>query len=219
MVVALIPWQAKNSIYFSMAASTLLAEIMIQILSSAYMGIASNYARRQKFYDAGCLTNTPHGRDALVMYAGSILWLAAIIFAIVGCSWSILGINGRIAALGQAVLFPRARAKIYHTLAIKRCNSFRARLSREEDRRGAQPHVSQELDLSEQLLAREYPRPQQMWTTLSAQWEILGKYLEEAPENLKRDARPGKPNLNSFGRSGAPACRATPRAQPLEGDL
>jgi hypothetical protein len=55
MIVALLPWQAKEAIYFSVATSTLLAEVVLQGLGAYYTGIATNYARRQKFYLSGRL--------------------------------------------------------------------------------------------------------------------------------------------------------------------
>ncbi|KAH0533945.1 hypothetical protein FGG08_007444 [Glutinoglossum americanum] len=200
MVVALIPWRAKDSIYFSVAASTLLAEIVLQVLGSVYMGIASNYARKQKFYTAGRLTSTPHGRDALVMYAGSLLWLMAIIFAIVACLWSILGVNRHIAAVGRAIRGSRRRAERHHFLAVKQWRNFRGRLPQNNG-------VFLELDLLEQLLAAEYPRPRQMWAELSEKWRVLSQYLNEDSEKLKKARNSWKAQskqLRKASRNGPP---------------
>ncbi|KAH0565894.1 hypothetical protein GP486_000697, partial [Trichoglossum hirsutum] len=200
MVVALIPWRAKDSIYFSVAASTLLAEIVLQVIGSIYMGIASNYARKQKFYIAGRLSNTPHGRDALVMYAGSLLWLVAIIFAIVACLWSILGVNRHIAAMGQAARGSRGRAKRHILLATKQHENFQARLPQNSG-------VSQELDSLEQLLIAEYLRPKQTWDELSKKWGVLSKYLNKDSEELKGARKAWKAQskqLRKASRNGPP---------------
>jgi len=99
MIVVLIPWQAKEAMYFSVAVSTLVAEVTLQIASSYYMGYAANYARVQKFFSLGHLNQTPHGNDALLMYAGALLWLVVIFFALIACTSAILGLDQRIASL------------------------------------------------------------------------------------------------------------------------
>ncbi|KAF2679979.1 hypothetical protein K458DRAFT_345854 [Lentithecium fluviatile CBS 122367] len=93
MVVILIPFQAADEIYFSVASSTLLAEMVLQGIGAYYMGTATNYARRQKFYEAGRLIRTHKGKDAMVMYAGSIIWLCVIFIAVATCIWSLLGMS------------------------------------------------------------------------------------------------------------------------------
>ncbi|KAF2647552.1 hypothetical protein K491DRAFT_299178 [Lophiostoma macrostomum CBS 122681] len=103
MIIALIPFQASNEIYFSVASSTLIAEVFLQILGGCYMGVATNYARRQKWYQVGHLTRTARGRDAMVMYAGSIMWLSVIVIAIATCVWSLLGLSRFVAAIAGAI--------------------------------------------------------------------------------------------------------------------
>jgi hypothetical protein len=98
-----MPWQAKEAMYFSVAASTLVAEIVMQILSSYYMGYAANFAKQQRFFKSSTLDNVERGEDARVMYVGALLWLLVCVFAIIGCFWSIVGVNERISELGRQV--------------------------------------------------------------------------------------------------------------------
>jgi hypothetical protein len=64
--------------YTSLAASAILAEVILQMIGSVYIGITGNWARRYHFYLAHHLDNVPHKRDALVMYGGALLWLVSI---------------------------------------------------------------------------------------------------------------------------------------------
>ncbi|KAF2475222.1 uncharacterized protein BDR25DRAFT_310647 [Lindgomyces ingoldianus] len=103
MIVALIPFQASEEIYFSVASSTMIAEVILQTLGGYYMGVATNYARRQKFYQRSRLAKTPKGRDAMIMYAGSIMWLSIIVIAIATCVWSLLGLSNFVASVAFAI--------------------------------------------------------------------------------------------------------------------
>ncbi|KAH8646018.1 hypothetical protein BGZ60DRAFT_535749 [Tricladium varicosporioides] len=104
--------------YFSVVASTLVIEVVLQLLAFYYMGYAANYARRQKFYKVGRLDNTPHGHDALFMYAGALLWLVVILFAIVECIFSILGVNESIARFGTRVAGLGRMTRKHHLLSV-----------------------------------------------------------------------------------------------------
>ena len=127
MVIALIPWQANNAIYFSVAASSILSEAILQILGSVYMGIATAYAGRQKFYQVGRLTHVPHGTDALVMYAGSLLWLIMIVFALVACGWTLLDVNRHVAGLAQRAKGLARQARKQHRRANHRIGKWGGR--------------------------------------------------------------------------------------------
>ena len=133
LIVMLIPWQAQAFVYFSVAASTLLAEVMLQVLGSVYMGIASNYARRQHFYLAGSLSQIPHGKDALIMYSGSLMWLIVILFAVATCACSILGVDRHVAGLGQLIRGVSRKAKRSGKIACSRGNQLYA-IAQENDR-------------------------------------------------------------------------------------
>jgi predicted TIM-barrel fold metal-dependent hydrolase len=108
------------------AASTLVAEVAMQIIGSVYMGLATQYARKQKFYRIGMLTGVPRGKDALVMYAGSLLWLTVIAFAILACLSSVLGVSQYVASLGQLIKGASRKAHKQR----KRCETTMTRLLR-----------------------------------------------------------------------------------------
>jgi hypothetical protein len=105
MIVALLPYQAREAIYFSVVTSTLLSEVLLQAIGAYYMFSITNYGRMQKFYSIGRLTggNIPHGHDALLMYAGAVLWVCAIFFAVGICLWSILGVSNHISSLAMTL--------------------------------------------------------------------------------------------------------------------
>jgi len=128
MVVVLVPWQAKEAMYFSVATSTLLSEIVLQIVSSYYMGYAVNYARVQKFFSLGRVDPTPHGNDALLMYAGALLWLIVIFFALIACASAILDLDKRISSLG-ATLGARIAKWV-----IKQCTARLAEINKRKAR-------------------------------------------------------------------------------------
>jgi hypothetical protein len=45
MIVILVPWQSRDVMYFGVAASSLFAEVVLQIISTFYIGRAVEYAR------------------------------------------------------------------------------------------------------------------------------------------------------------------------------
>lgn len=112
LIVALLPWGAKDMIYFSVTSSTLVAEVCLQLIGSFYMGFATNYARKQKIYLNGELRKVSRGTDALVMYAGSLLWLIVIAFTLLACLSSGLGINRYVASSVTNLLKGMKRRKL-----------------------------------------------------------------------------------------------------------
>lgn len=78
VATALMKVEEKKSMYFSLGASSLLAEIVLQIVGSPYLGMTVNFARKKGYYRAGKLKGIPHGWDALIMYAGALLWLVSV---------------------------------------------------------------------------------------------------------------------------------------------
>jgi hypothetical protein len=94
MVVALIPFRAEESLYFSVAASTLLSELVLQLIAAKFMGGATNYARIQKFYTRPYLIDSsPYGHGARLMYAGSLMWLVFLFAALVCGLVTMVGIT------------------------------------------------------------------------------------------------------------------------------
>ena len=86
--------------YFSTAASSLLVELVLQMLGSYDMGVVANYRTRNNFYH-GSLYEAQQMKYAQMMYAGSLLWLLVTIIAIGAVAWSALHVNKMIAECGK----------------------------------------------------------------------------------------------------------------------
>ncbi|KAK4206777.1 hypothetical protein QBC37DRAFT_457539 [Rhypophila decipiens] len=94
--VGLVGFQSGRAMYLSVAATSLTAEMILQLLSVYTMGFVANHARKQGFYKLGnyqaVITasgdgdDSTMGTDAMAMYAGALLWLIVVIItlAIVG---------------------------------------------------------------------------------------------------------------------------------------
>lgn len=73
-------WYRKNeSMYFSLAASAVLAELILQAFGAAYLGVTVQHARKNHYYLVHHLRYAPHGTDALMMYVGALVWVVTII--------------------------------------------------------------------------------------------------------------------------------------------
>lgn len=90
------------------------------------MGSAVTYARQQRFFKKGVLSQTPGGHDAITMYSGAIMWLACFIFAIAACSWTLFGVNDYLQQLGRRFngLGVKANKHLEHCLELLRTYSF-----------------------------------------------------------------------------------------------
>ncbi|KAH8702964.1 hypothetical protein GQ44DRAFT_732572 [Phaeosphaeriaceae sp. PMI808] len=112
LIVALLPFQSSSEMYFSVTCSALIAELVLQSIGGYYMGVATNFARRQRFYsDRHLLKNAPGGRDAMTMYAGSIMLLSIIILAIATCIWTLLDLTSVLTAITSAIQGVDRKAK------------------------------------------------------------------------------------------------------------
>lgn len=175
-VVVLLPWGAKDHIYFSVASSTLLAEIIMQLIGSYYMGTATQYARVQKFYHFGRLNNVVHGKDAITMYAGSLLWLTVVTFAVVACSMSVFNVNQYVSSLVGMLL---GREKKDARKFSLRCQEEIKRLSRQRERaRKLQETHPRILQLVAIPYESEYPTLLKNWLAMVQTWQVLVYYLE-----------------------------------------
>ena len=207
MVIALIPWQAKSAIYFSVAASSILSEAILQTLGSVYMGIATAYAGRQKFYRVGRLTHVPHGTDALVMYAGSLLWLVMIVFALVACGWTLLDVNRHVAGLAQRARGLPRQANKQHRTANHRIGKWAERQA-EIQKRQRKSARSTECEADRETLVAQYLPLRQAWQDLASRWANLHEYLTEDVKAIKaarKDLRKKGKMLQRAKRRGASA--------------
>lgn len=98
MIVTLLPFQARDAIYLSVSTSTLLTELFMQLLGAYWMGVATRWGSRQKFYNLSRLSDpkVSRGRDAMTMYIGSVLWMSVFVVAISTCAYSIVSINDHV---------------------------------------------------------------------------------------------------------------------------
>lgn len=108
LAILLISVRAEEAMYFSAAASSLLAEIVLQMLGSYYMGVVAHYGTKNNFYH-GSLQKAQRMKYAQMMYAGSLLWLLVIIIAISALAWSALHVNKVIADVGSEVVQVKLR--------------------------------------------------------------------------------------------------------------
>jgi hypothetical protein len=77
---ALIRYRKRESMYFALAASAVLAELILQAFGAAYLGMTVQHAQKNHYYLVHHLRYAPHGTDALMMYVGALIWVVAIIF-------------------------------------------------------------------------------------------------------------------------------------------
>jgi hypothetical protein len=80
--VLLVGGQPFKAIDLSAAASSIFAEVILQVLASYYMFMTINYGREYNFY-FGALEGADKGDSAKMMYAGALVWLLVIVAALV----------------------------------------------------------------------------------------------------------------------------------------
>ena len=194
LVVALLPLQAKEAMYFSVVSSCLAAEAILQLLGSVYMGRVTHYGRIQRFYRAGHLAHAPHGTDAQVMYAGSLLWLAVIGFALFAAAWSILRVNDHISSVKRRFTGPLRVSKKRAKAMEHRLRNLSKRAGRRKSFWNGQDAITQNLGealtralgenlksltAAEQLLDHQF-------RGLANEWQDLTRHLAEDVKSLNR---------------------------------
>ena len=194
LIVALLPIQANEAMYFSVVASTLSAEIILQMLGSVYMGTAANYGRRQHFYIAGHLAKAPDGTNAQIMYAGALLWLVVIGYAILRAASSVLSVNDHIRSLKRKVAGPvrlsarRAKAMQRRANAIPERSKRRNGLLIEQYAytRNSGESWLRELDEAFSSLTTADQLLDQRWRELGHEWRFMNKHMVEDPKTLEK---------------------------------
>ena len=76
---------AENAYYISLGASCTIAEGILQTMASFYIGRTAHWAVISGYLKKGHLGDIPGAHDAQIMYAGVLLWLITIYFALVSC--------------------------------------------------------------------------------------------------------------------------------------
>src|SRR5699024_3538461 len=95
LTILLIGVQPFGVMKFSAAASLLLAEIILQSLSSCYKVMAVNYGREHNFYFGG-MERAERGRSAKTMYTGAHLWLMIVGLVLIQSMQATRRVNGLI---------------------------------------------------------------------------------------------------------------------------
>ncbi|KAK3986140.1 hypothetical protein QBC44DRAFT_144294 [Cladorrhinum sp. PSN332] len=191
IVVALAPWGRKEGQYLSSAASSLVAELVLQLVSAYVFGHAANYGRRQRFYNLDRV-----GRDGLTMYAGAAMWLGVVIFALVACFNSVTGLTERIEGIVGRIWQPISAEKEWNCrgqyVALRDAAAdFAFKVSghnplregeirgREQDQRWVTDHVNAH---QEYVIAQR-----EAWQGLSKTWETLIETSERMEASLAID--------------------------------
>ena len=201
LVIALLPVQSAEAMYFSVAASCLAAELVLQLVGSVYMGYATNYARQQRFYLAGALDSSPYRTDARIMYAGSLLWLVVIGFALFAAAWSVLRVNDHISSLGKRLQRPIRLSRKRHKATREALSSLL--VAEEECQRNwailaeSLHRLEDEGAEAEARAAREHAREVQQrqshgWHGLAEEWRFLHDHLTVDDRELKKARKRAK---------------------------
>jgi len=93
MATALAPIEQEKSMYISLAASALLTESILQAIGAAFIGRTVVYAAQNGFYYKSALKYAPKRKEALIMFAGALLWIVAIGFFYIYVIWNYLGVG------------------------------------------------------------------------------------------------------------------------------
>lgn len=191
IVVVLVPWGGKDGLYLSSAASSLTAEVILQLISAYVFGHVTNYGRKQRFYslDRG-IGDTEFGRAGLTMYAGAVIWLVVVIFALAACFEAVSGLTARIDGMIGRIWKPSSVEKERECRA--RYRSLRqdaARLSarlvqqgfsleRDQDR-VENADLERSFGFSEQL--------QEFCTSVQGAWDTIIKTSKRVEQSLTID--------------------------------
>ena len=73
----------KLGYYETAAKRAVLAEVFLLLIGSYTMGLTANFAASRGYYSIGALDG-PYAHDAYMMYAGALLYLIALLFALIG---------------------------------------------------------------------------------------------------------------------------------------
>ncbi|OCK74607.1 hypothetical protein K432DRAFT_254749, partial [Lepidopterella palustris CBS 459.81] len=93
VAAGLVNFQQDTANFFSLGASVVTAEIILQIIAAVYIGMTANFASTHHYYLKHHLDQVPNGRDALLMYVGALLWLIFALGVLFQCIWAIEAIR------------------------------------------------------------------------------------------------------------------------------
>lgn len=184
LIAALLPFQAKDTMYLSAATSILFGEAILQLFAGYYMGVGADFARRQNFFHKGYLVGSWYARQAMIMYAGSILWLTAVPIAIAACIWTVFGLSERIGWLNKDWTEVKGTAKKYSRIGAEEQGELlqlRNRMNLEGEEAWQQEIARLQNDLLTEIDAANTE-----WEELNTAWRTL--YTELHNEQKERRA-------------------------------
>ena len=141
LVVLITSWNSDKAIYLSAAASALICEGILQLISLYVFGSVVNYGRKEGFYNIranqqGQLDNVVFKKRLLMMYAGALVWLITMVFGILTLATSIYSLADEIITfpshLGDNVAYATERRLIEKYCKTKA--ALEAELSRIQSR-------------------------------------------------------------------------------------
>ncbi|KAK3381844.1 hypothetical protein B0H63DRAFT_511567 [Podospora didyma] len=103
LAVGLPPLQFSEALYLSSATSALAAEVLLQLVSAFAIGYVANYGRVNEMYTPATTVDASLRREALLMYAGAMMWLAALIFSIAGIVTCFARLDAVISLVGRRI--------------------------------------------------------------------------------------------------------------------
>jgi hypothetical protein len=92
-IAVLLVIQKEKGMYFAVGASTALAEVILQGIGAAYIGMTANFASTHSCYQLHHLDALPEAPQALMMYSGAMLWLATVGLAVLLSAYIFFGIG------------------------------------------------------------------------------------------------------------------------------
>jgi hypothetical protein len=186
LTILLIPFQAEQAMYFSAAASSLVSEVILQLLSTYYMGLTANYGSKYKIY-TGVSKQVPYGNSVRLMYGGAMLWLTVFFFSLVAIVWSALGLDSLIATVGFKVWQNQSARPAKASTARRMCKkALQYQVKAEDD----QKEITQTLSNSMVGFGDTYNLLSQMSTSLgnlASCWREFHKHVEQIPGSTEED--------------------------------
>src|SRR5690606_25090671 len=87
--------EKEKSMYFSLGASALLSETILQIFTGVYLGRTLRFAAKNDLYENRLydILVVSHGKSAMVMCVGAVIWFIAIFGALVQIIWTFSGVG------------------------------------------------------------------------------------------------------------------------------
>lgn len=182
LIVACVPFQAKKAMYFSVTASTLITEFVLQIFAAAYMGRATNYGRLMSFYKTSFIQglDNPRGPEARIMYAGCLLWLIVFPFALMVCAWSVLGIGSHLRSLSTYLVGMESSVRKQSKIASRENAKLVALMN---DGPLGQDGIQVE------SIRQHYQYLFTQSSTLAQEWTALQTSIIPIPQKMRKDRR------------------------------